>query len=105
VRALRWIFGLSVAIVITYFAIANRHIVDVHWSPFHAPVPVPLYLPVVIMTGAGFFTGSLMIWLGTLPSRLAAWKQERKLRKLEKQMQEFQQAEPVNETGLPMVKG
>lgn len=109
-RALRWILGLIAALVITYFAVANRHPVDVYWSPVHDPLHVPMYLPVLVVAGVAFFAGSVMVWISTLPMRLEGWKQKRKMKKMEKQLDGIGTVEPVaepigNVPDLPMLNG
>lgn len=103
-RVLRWMMGFIAALAVMYFAVANRHSVDVYWSPVHDPLHVPLYLPVLVAAGVSFFAGSVMVWIGTLPMRMAAWKQKQKMKKMEKQMQGFQQTEPVRSTTVAIIE-
>jgi uncharacterized integral membrane protein len=100
VALLRWIIGLSAALAITLFAIANRQTVDVHWNPFREPLHLPLYVVTLGLMAFGFFTGSFMVWLNTLPLRFAAWKQKKQIKTLEKQLDTVHTGEPVDDAAL-----
>ncbi len=85
-RAVRYIIGFALAALLAAFAIANRQSVEVAWSPFHDPLHIPLYLVVLVLMAFGFVFGAAMVWLNTLPLRLAARRQKKQMNALEKQL-------------------
>ncbi len=85
-RALAWIITLPVFIVAVLFAFFHPQPVDILLSPFHAAVPMPLYLPVLGGIIFGFVFGALMTWAANGRLRAKAREQKRKIAALEKQL-------------------
>jgi uncharacterized integral membrane protein len=85
--ALRFILGLLIAILLTAFAVANRQVVVVHWSPFHEALNLPLYLVALGLMALSFLSGSVLVWLNTIPLRVNAMRQKKQIRTLEKEVE------------------
>jgi uncharacterized integral membrane protein len=87
-RILRWIIGFSLAVLAVFFAVTNREITNVHWSPLHAPLELPLYLIALGLMATGFIAGGFIVWVNTIPVRLSLRQHKKRLRELEKRLEE-----------------
>lgn len=87
-RILRWIISFSLAALAVFFAVTNREIVAVTWSPFHAAAELPLYLIILALMATGFIAGGLIVWINTIPLRLSLRQHKKRLRELEKRLEE-----------------
>ncbi len=83
----RWGFSIILTVLVILFAVANRGLVDVVWSPVHTAVAVPVFLLVLGGAVAGFLSGGLSVWLNAAELRQERRKQRSSIRKLEKQVQ------------------
>jgi uncharacterized membrane protein YciS (DUF1049 family) len=88
-RVLRWIIGFALAALAVFFAVTNREIVSIYWSPFHAAVELPLYLIVLGLMATGFIAGGLIVWINTIPIRLSLRQHKKRLRELEKKLEDM----------------
>ena len=84
----RWIIGFSLAALAVFFAVTNREIVSVYWSPLHAPLELPLYLIALGLMATGFIAGGFIVWVNTIPVRLSLRQHKKRLREVEKRMEE-----------------
>ncbi len=66
---LRWIITLPFIIGAVAFAIAHPEGVSITFSPFIAPIELPLYAVTLLFLLVGFFLGILMGWLGMSQTR------------------------------------
>jgi uncharacterized integral membrane protein len=106
---IRGIIGLTLAVLFTIFAVANRQEVEIAWSPVHPHANLPLYIIALGLLALGYLLGTLMTWLNTMPMRLEKGRQKRQIKKLEKELESASKnsdapiAEPViqNWTALP----
>ena len=71
-RLIRWIIGFTIAVLLAAFAVANRQIADITWSPVHEPLHWPLYLSVLSAMAFGFVLGGLIVWMSDFPLRRSA---------------------------------
>ncbi len=85
-RFLAWLVTLPLLFAAVAFAFFHTQQVEVIWSPWHAPLTVPLYIPVLTAIGFGFFFGALMTWAASGRLRSKAREQKRKIDALEKQI-------------------
>ena len=83
---LRWILSVAITFVVIAFALVNRSPVEIIWSPVHAPASLPLFLPVLIGTVFGFFSGGFMVWLNGAATRHERRRQKKIICELEKQI-------------------
>ncbi len=81
---IRWIIGFLVAVIVTVFAISNRHAATFYFSPLHSPLEFPLYVIGLGLLAFGFLLGSLTVWLNSAPVRSARRKQKKHIKTLEK---------------------
>jgi|OM-RGC.v1.029461664 Protein of unknown function (DUF1049). len=95
---LRWICGLSLAVLLAYFAVFNQHVTEIIYSPLHAPLALPVFAIALGFCFLGFFMGALSVWfnLGGLRSQLH--RQKKDLKSLEKQLS---QAKETSRTEAP----
>ena len=89
IAVLRWIFACALTVAVIAFALANRVPVDMIWSPVHAPVSLPFFLPVLIGASIGFLSGGFMVWLNAATSRREQRRQKKTIRALEKKVEEI----------------
>ena len=85
-RTIAWVVTLPFLMGVIGFAFFHTETVSVIWSPWHAPSDMPLYVPVLIAIGFGFFFGCLMTWAAGGRLREKARMQKRKIAALEKQL-------------------
>jgi uncharacterized integral membrane protein len=85
---IRWIISLVVAVAAVLFALGNRADVSFVWSPFHDPVTLPLFLPVLAALIVGFIAGGTLVWLNAHPVRAARRRQRKEIEKLKLQVKE-----------------
>lgn len=95
---LAWLFTLPVIAGATGFAIYNPDIVPVMISPFREPVPMPLYIPVLIAIAFGFLFGSLMTWAG-----MASLRRDRRMLKKQIKSLEKENDDLKNRGGKPAI--
>ncbi len=82
----RGIVALLLTISVLVFAIANRHVVSVFWSPFHPSFEFPLYLVALGLMAFGFIFGAVLVWLNESALRRDRKKQTRLVKNLEKEL-------------------
>jgi len=80
---LRWMISLLVTVAAILFAVANRHLVPVNWSPFDPSITVPVFMPVLVGVAFGFVLGAFMVWLNSSDLRRERRRQKRLIHKLE----------------------
>lgn len=97
---IRTIFGFTLAILLTVFAIFNRQSVEVVLSPIHKSYEVPLYLIALCMLGIGFLIGALTVWLNDGSLRRLKRRQRKTIKTLERELENLKKAE-VSETQPP----
>jgi uncharacterized integral membrane protein len=78
-RFLTHIVTLTIAIVVIWFAITNRHRVDLTFDPLPLSLSLPLYLPVLAGVLLGLVAGGVISWRTgrTRRARLRATERER----------------------------
>mgnify|MGYP002631650226 CR=1 FL=1 len=82
-RAISSLLTIALAVIVVWFAIANRHSVELTFDPFPLSLSVPFYLPVLIAVLFGLIAGGLISW------RAAGGRRSR-LRLAERQRDELQ---------------
>lgn len=85
---LRWIVGVLITVIVAVFAVLNRSVFDVYWSPFpaDAPVSLPVYIVVLGALAAGFILGALMVWLNASSVRSEKRRQKKEIKILQQQV-------------------
>jgi len=78
-RFLTHIVTLTIAIIVIWFAITNRHQVDLTFDPLPLSLSLPFYLPVFAGVLLGLVAGGVISWRTgrTRRARLRAAEQER----------------------------
>ena len=97
-RLIRWLLIALATILVTVFAVENRHAVVV-W-PLPDDVPVPLAVVIVATLVLGFLAGELAAWIGGRRWRREARHKERRIAALEHELAATQ-AQLQPERGLP----
>ena len=97
-RLIRWLLIALATILLTVFAVENRHAVVV-W-PLPDDVPVPLAVVIVATLVLGFLAGELAAWIGGRRWRREARHKERRIAALEHELSATQ-AQLQPERGLP----
>jgi uncharacterized integral membrane protein len=106
---LRWIAGFCITLCLVVFAVANRQMTDVYWSPLHGPLHLPLYLTVLVFMAAGFLIGLLMMGFNALPLWWTSKQQKKQIKKLERDLKDAAQTMPPHSVephrlALPFLK-
>jgi len=83
---MRWIIGFVMAVCIAGFAVFNRAVVSVVWSPIHDPVTMPLYLTALGALVVGFLFGGVTVWLNMASVRREKRQQKKELKVMEKEI-------------------
>ena len=82
-----WLVIIVVTVIISMaFAASNDSEVTLHLWPFEIGLSLPVWLAVLGALGAGIVTGGLIVWLSTIAIRTRNWHMQKKLKKMEKQM-------------------
>jgi lipopolysaccharide assembly protein A len=78
-RFLAHIVTLTIAIIVIWFAITNRHQVDLTFDPLPLSLSLPFYLPVFAGVLLGLVAGGVISWRTgrTRRARLRAAERER----------------------------
>ena len=78
-RFLAHIVTLAIAVIVIWFAIANRHQVDLTFDPLPLSFSLPFYLPVFAGVLLGLVAGGVISWRTgrTRRARLRAAERER----------------------------
>ena len=87
-KILRWIIGLTSAVLIAAFVSINRETVTITWLPFAAPMDLPFYIPALACLGFGFLLGIITLSLHSQPFRSLNKKQKKEIQKLKAQISE-----------------
>ena len=85
-RFLAWLVTLPLILGTVAFAIFHTQGITLTFSPWHNPVTVPLYMPVLSAIGIGFFFGALMTWAANGRLRAKSREQKKKIAALEQQI-------------------
>lgn len=96
-KFLRLLIALVVGVVLIVFAVANRHVVDIHFAPLPVTLDLPLYAVALIFLILGAVIGGSAAWFNQLPRRFEARKEHRKLVYLEKQRAKQHAAEEAKQ--------
>jgi len=86
---LRSVLSVIVAAAIILFALANRDLIDVIWSPVHDSVNIPVFLPVLLALMVGFVIGATLVWLNGSVVRQERRSQRKKIKNLEEELQDI----------------
>lgn len=87
-------FTLILIVIIAAFAILNRDIVDVTYSPVHDPYALPLYAVILGALITGFLIGGCAVWINHLGLRRTKRKQNKQIKTLEKELRVSTQDTP-----------
>jgi len=86
VKALRWLAGLAVGIVVVAFAVANRAPVSVSLDPLPFSFAVPLFLVAFAGGLVGFAIGASAVWLAGHRWRALARRRRSRVEALEREL-------------------
>ncbi len=89
---LRWLAGAALALALTVFAVYNRQQVDLTLHPLYDPISIPLYLPVLVLSGLAFILGAGLIWTAEIGHRATIRRQQKKIEALEKEIETLKSA-------------
>lgn len=79
----RWIAGTFVALVAAIFAVFNLDPVTISWSPFHAPLALPVSIFGLAAFALGLLCGGFVGWIGGGSGRRERRRQRKRIRELE----------------------
>lgn len=86
IRALYWLVGLAIAILIVAFALSNREAVTVAFWPLSEGVAMPAYAAMLVPLALGVVLGLLVGGLGSLRHRWRARGHARRADALEREI-------------------
>jgi uncharacterized membrane protein YciS (DUF1049 family) len=82
-----WLVITVIAVIISMaFAASNDSEVILYLWPFETGLSLPVWLAVLGALGIGIVTGGLIVWLSTIAIRTRNWHAQKKLKKMEKRM-------------------
>ena len=87
---LRTFFGFVLAACLITFAVANRQIIPLVYSPIHDPLEIPLYMITLGFLAGGFLLGSFVVWMNGASTRRTGRKQRKTIKSLEKELSTLQ---------------
>jgi putative membrane protein len=102
-KILWWVVLALVALVLIFFAIANRQTVSLGFWPLPSALELPLYLVVLGALVIGFFAGQFVTWIGGWRWRREARRSRERIAMLERELEaeRVQRAEATPVAGLP----
>ena len=83
---LRALIGFVLAIILTVFAVFNRHSVSIFPDISYSHIEMPLYGVVLGAMGFGFLFGGFFVWLNDLSVRRDRRKQRKEIKGLQKEL-------------------
>jgi uncharacterized integral membrane protein len=101
---LKWIFALPFIFAAVAFAVSNPDTIDLHWSPLHDKINLPIYAVVLSFLGVGFLLGSIMTLLGMSKMRTERRALKRENKKLEKELNKKEQDTASNDPLRKMIE-
>lgn len=109
---IRAFIGFLFAIMLTVFAVYNRHDVSVNLGPTLPSYEFPLYLIVLGFMAVGFVFGGIFVWLNGASVRRSKRKQRKEIKALEREVDDLKfsnhdASAPIGEffPALPSKKG
>ena len=84
-----WLVITVVTVIISMaFAASNNSEVTLHLWPFETGLGMPVGLAVLGAFGAGIAIGGFIVWLSTIAIRAKVWHTQKKLRKMERRIED-----------------
>ena len=84
-----WLVITVVTVIISMaFAASNDSEVTLHLWPFETGLGMPIWLAVLGAFGAGIAIGGFIVWLSTIAIRARVWHTQKKLRKMERRIED-----------------
>jgi len=83
---LKTILGFTIAIIIVTFAIQNRDLINIQYSPLHEPIALPAYAIALGSALLGFILGATLVWLNDGHLRRTKRQQKKQIKTLEKDL-------------------
>lgn len=91
---IRSIIGFFLILALSGFAILNRDVTTLAWSPMHDPYELPLYVVILASLAAGFLIGSFTTWAGSAKTRKTKRAQKKQIKALEKELVKAEKTTP-----------
>ena len=85
-RFLSHLVTIAIAILVVWFAVANRHAVNLTFDPLPLSLSLPLYLPDLIAALLGLVAGGLISWRGGRARRTRLRQAERERDELQRNL-------------------
>jgi uncharacterized integral membrane protein len=102
-RFISHLVTLVIAVAVIWFAIANRHAVDLAFDPLPLSLTLPLYLPVLVAALLGLIAGGIISWRAGRARRSRLRLAERERADLRRNLDRFESKERpgTGQAGLP----
>ena len=102
-RFISHLVTLVIAVAVIWFAIANRHAVDLAFDPLPLSLTLPLYLPVLVAALLGLIAGGIISWRAGRARRSRLRLAERERADLQRNLDrsEAKERPDVRPAGLP----
>ena len=99
------IVTLAIGIIVIWFAIANRHQVDLTLDPLPLSISLPFYLPVLAGVLLGLVAGGIISWRTGLMRRVRLRAVERERDELQRSLDRSAPKEQQSEGKTPLPAG
>ncbi len=103
ISAIRWFLGLIFALTIAAFAAFNRNEISVTWNPLGEPEMLPAYVLILCSFAIGFILGGIIVWLNGGQSRKVKRKQNKEIKRLEKELAHTREDKFTPPTSVPEI--
>lgn len=87
------------------FAVSNSADVTVGLWPFEKEYTLSVWTFGLAMLGAGFFLGSLFVWILSQKTRFQCWKESRRAARLEKELEALNRKQAASAIALQGEEG
>ena len=101
---IRAFIGFTLAVVLTAFAVSNRHMIEVNAGPLWLAQDFPLYLVALGFMAVGFVFGGFFVWLNGASVRKVKRKQRKVIRGLEREVEDLKTGGGGRALGAPMAE-
>ncbi len=88
-KVFQYLLKIPAVIFIIGFVVLNQQDTTLYISPLMDPLEFPLWIMGIILFGAGFSVGALLLWLNSWPTRRELKIAKKKLKEIEKEQDDL----------------
>jgi uncharacterized integral membrane protein len=94
-RFIAWLVGAVFAILVVVFAISNKDSITIGLWPFDEGIQAPKFLIALVPLAIGLLIGAGFSGIGTMRARMRHRSAQRRVRGMEREMEELRNRKPA----------